>query len=219
MVEVVDAESFSALLHVSRETMERLTVYESLLLKWQKSINLVSPSSLRELWRRHMLDSAQLVKMAPAAPRVWMDIGSGAGFPGMVVAILMANNPEFHMNLVESDSRKAIFLKETARLTGAPVTVHTMRIEELSPGLLQPDVVSARALASLSRLLAYSESFFRPGTTGLFLKGAGYKEELTEARKDWIFSSEAFPSRSDPAGVVLKIWGQENGTIRRTAHE
>jgi len=217
MVEVIDAESFSALLHVSRETMERLTVYESLLHKWQKSINLVSPSSLPELWSRHMLDSAQLVALAPAAPRVWMDIGSGAGFPGMVVAILMANNSGFHMNLVESDARKAIFLKEASRLTGAPVTVHTVRVEELSPGSLQPDVISARALAPLPHLLGYCAPFFRAGTTGLFLKGAGYRAELTEAQKHWIFSSEAIPSRSDPNGVVLKVWGQEDGTIRHIA--
>lgn len=215
MVEVIDAESFSALLHVSRETMERLTVYESLLHKWQKSINLVSPASLSALWSRHMLDSAQLVELAPTTAKCWMDIGSGGGFPGMVVAIIMANNPEFHMNLVESDSRKSIFLREVARLTGAPVTVHTARIEELSSGLLQPDVISARALASMSQLLGYSAPFFRQGTTGLFLKGAGYAEELTDARKDWIFSSEAFPSRSDKVGVVLKIQGQEDGTIKR----
>lgn len=215
MVEVIDAESFSALLHVSRETMERLTVYESLLHKWQKSINLISPASLSALWPRHMLDSAQLVELAPAHVKSWMDIGSGGGFPGMVVAILMANNPEFHMNLVESDSRKSIFLREAARLTGAPVTVHTVRIEELSSGALQPDVISARALASMSQLLAYSVPFFRQGTTGLFLKGAGYAEELTEAKKDWIFSSEAFPSRSDETGVVLKIRGQEDGSIKR----
>jgi 16S rRNA (guanine527-N7)-methyltransferase len=217
MVEVIDAESFLASTHVSRETLERLTVYESLLLKWQKSINLVATSTLEELWARHMLDSAQLARIAPQSTQNWLDMGSGGGFPGLVVAILLSDRPGFQMNLVESDHRKSIFLKEAARLTGAPVTVHAVRMERLSKAPPLPDVISARALGPLSRLLSYSADFFRSGTTGLFLKGAGVQGELTEASKDWIFDHEAIPSQSDPSGVVLKIWGREDGNIRRAA--
>jgi len=215
MVEVIDAESFLTATHVSRETLERLTIYEALLLKWQKSINLVAVSTLPELWSRHMLDSAQLASLAPENAKNWLDMGSGGGFPGLVVAILLATRPGFQMNLVESDHRKSIFLKEAARLTGAPVTVHAVRMEGLSRALPIPDIISARALGPLTRLLSYSADFFRSGTTGLFLKGAEVQGELTEAGKDWIFNYKAIPSQSDPSGVVLKIWGREDGNIRR----
>lgn len=213
--QVVDAESFLAATHVSRETIERLALYESLLRKWQKSINLVSSASLPELWRRHMLDSAQLVALAPENPRIWADLGSGGGFPGLVIAIILRESPGFSMHLVESDQRKCVFLREVAREAGAPVEVHNRRIEAFSAESgLKPDVISARALAPLDRLLDWAAPLFGPQTLGLFLKGQGAEGELTEARKRWIFEAEFSPSHSDPSGCVLKLRGL-HGADRR----
>ncbi len=216
--QVVDAESFSALLDVSRETMERLATYEALLLKWQKSINLVSVGTLPELWRRHMLDSAQLVTLAPEGARCWADLGSGGGFPGLVIAILLAGRPGLEMHLVESDQRKCIFMREVARATGAPATIHNKRIEAFAEGAGAFDVVSARALAPLDRLLGWAAPLFGPGTTGLFLKGKGVEDELTLARKSWIFEADLHPSQSDPAGSVLVLRGL-HGRDRKDARD
>src|SRR3989338_952458 len=203
--QVIDAESFSALLGVSRETMERLGRYESLLIKWQKSINLVSAGTLPQLWRRHMLDSAQLAALAPEDARRWADLGSGGGFPGLVVAILLAGRPGFEMHLVESDQRKCIFMREVARATEAPATIHNCRIEDFAAGQGVFDVVSARALAPLDRLLGWAAPLFGPPTGGVFLKGQGVQDELTLARKSWIFEADLHPSQSDPAGSVLML--------------
>lgn len=205
---VFDADSFAAASSVSRETIARLEIYETLLRKWQASINLVAPSTLDEIWNRHFWDSAQLVPLAPNAVK-WLDLGSGAGFPGLVVAILLADRPGFAMRLVESDQRKSIFLREVIRATGAPATVHTVRIEQFvwPEGEPLPDVVSARALAALPKLLGWASSFWGKATIGLFLKGQGASAELTESAKDWIFESEAIASQSDPSGTVLKLWG------------
>jgi 16S rRNA (guanine527-N7)-methyltransferase len=216
--QVVDAESFSTLLGVSRETMERLGRYESLLIKWQKSINLVSASTLPELWRRHMLDSAQLAALAPESTRRWADLGSGGGFPGLVVAILLAGRPGFELHLVESDQRKCIFMREVARATEASATVHNCRIEDFAAGQGTFDVVSARALAPLERLLGWAAPLFGPQTIGLFLKGQGVQDELTLARKSWIFEADHHPSQSDPAGSVLMLRGL-HGTDRQDARD
>ena len=211
--QVLDAESFSRLFNVSRETMKHLLTYEQMLCKWQESINLVSTATLPDLWKRHFLDSAQLVALAPEDARLWVDLGCGGGFPGLVIAILLADRPGFHMHLVESDQRKCVFLREVARLTSAPVTVHARRIEQFTAS--NPfgdkgrvaDVVSARALASLDKLLDWSAPLFGPSTIGLFLKGQRLPDELTLARKNWIFEEEIFPSRSDEAGAILKLRG------------
>ncbi len=205
--QVTDSESFSGFFDVSRETMDRLLIYEALLRKWQKSINLVSATSLPELWRRHMLDSAQLAALAPESARRWIDLGSGGGFPGLVVAILLRERPGFHMHLVESDQRKCVFLREVARVTEAPVTVHAARIESFAKGAEPADVVSARALAPLDRLFGWAVPLFGPDTLGLFLKGQGVRDELTLARESWIFDAELSPSQSDPQGSVLKVRG------------
>lgn len=213
--QVIDAESFLTATHVSRETIERLAIYESLLRKWQKSINLVSATTLPELWWRHMLDSAQLTDLAPPDARIWADLGSGGGFPGLVIAIILRESPGFSMHLVESDQRKCVFLREVARETGAPAEVHNQRIEAFSAESgLKPDIVSARALAPLGRLLDWAAPLFGPQTLGLFLKGQGAEVELTEARKRWIFEAEFSPSRSDPSGCVLKLRGL-HGADRR----
>jgi 16S rRNA (guanine527-N7)-methyltransferase len=205
--QVIDAESFSAVLHVSRETMDRLSLYESLLRKWQKRINLVSNSTLEELWQRHILDSAQLAGLAPEGALRWADLGSGGGFPGLVIAILLRERPGLEMHLVESDQRKCIFMREVIRETGAPATVYNERIEAFASGAGVFDVVSARALAPLPRLLDWAAPLFGPETLGLFLKGQGLQDELTQARKHWIFEADYSPSQSDPSGAVLSVRG------------
>jgi 16S rRNA (guanine527-N7)-methyltransferase len=184
---------------VSRETLARLAVYGELLAKWQKAINLVGPRTLGDAWTRHFLDSAQLLPLVPADARVLVDLGSGAGFPGLVLAILGV--PEVH--LVESDTRKAAFLREVARATAAPVTVHAERIERVAP--IRADVVTARALAPLGDLLALSERFLGPSTTALFPKGQNVEQELTDARKAWRMRAETLPSLTDPDARILRL--------------
>jgi len=200
-------EDFQHETAVSRETMLRLETYAALLDKWTRAINLVSKASLRDLWRRHMLDSAQLLPLLPAVPaarrRVIVDLGSGAGFPGMVLALLGAGE----VHLVESDRRKAVFLREVARETGSDARVHEQRIEDMSP--VAADVVTARACAPLRKLLSYAHEIPGrvPGTRPccLFLKGKRADEELTEAKKQWTMLIDSIPSRSDPSGTILRI--------------
>ncbi|HYD30663.1 MAG TPA: 16S rRNA (guanine(527)-N(7))-methyltransferase RsmG [Azospirillaceae bacterium] len=184
---------------VSRETVEKLEAYAALLRKWQERINLVSRTTLDDLWRRHFLDSAQLFTLLPENTRVQVDLGSGAGFPGLVLAILGV--PEVH--LIESDSRKAIFLREAARLTQAPAIVHAERIEKVAP--FPADVVSARALASLTELLPLALPFL--GQTGvcLFPKGQSWQEELTQAERVWNMRVDRFDSLTDPSATILRI--------------
>lgn len=189
---------------VSRETLDRLDAYGALLRRWQPRINLVSRTTLDTLEHRHILDSAQLHPLLPANARVLVDLGSGAGFPGLVLAILGV--PEVH--LIESDTRKCAFLREAARTTGTPVTVHNRRIEQVAP--FRADVVTARALAPLAELLAHAERFVggSAGDTGsicLFLKGRQADDELTLAREHWKMTAEKIDSITDPAGTVLRI--------------
>ena len=206
-LQVFDAESFFQVAHVSRETMERLSAYESLLRKWQKSINLVSKSTLADVWRRHFWDSAQLLALTSEKDLKWADFGSGAGFPGLVLAILAHDRPGFQMNLIESDQRKSVFLREVIRETGARAHVHTSRIEadETISAIGLCDALSARACAPLDRLLGWSEPYFGPNSVAYFLKGAQVDEELTQARKSWTFRVTSYPSRADQHGSVLKV--------------
>ncbi|MBP2229812.1 16S rRNA (guanine527-N7)-methyltransferase [Azospirillum agricola] len=202
---VFDAQAFQDDIGVSRETLDRLAAYETVLRKWQPRINLVGPSTLPDLWRRHFLDSAQLQPLLPDGTRVLVDLGSGAGFPGLVLAILGV--PEVH--LVESDSRKAAFLREAARVAGASVTVHNKRIETVTG--IEADVVTARALAPLADLLGWSFPFLGSRGTGLFLKGQTLDDELTATTKYWKMRTERFESRSDPTGTILRVSGIERG--------
>jgi 16S rRNA (guanine527-N7)-methyltransferase len=192
-------EQAGALRGVSRETLDRLETYLDLLKRWQRTINLVGASTLADPWRRHILDSGQLWRFWPPGARVLVDLGSGAGLPGLVLAILGA--PVVH--LIESDRRKASFLREAARACGAVVTVHAARIEDVPP--LAADVITARALAPLPELLALAEPHLRPGTIGLFLKGRQAETELTLARESWTMSAEREPSLSDPDSQALII--------------
>jgi len=205
--QVLDAESFFELAHVSRETMDRLPVYESLLRKWQGSINLVTKSTLEDVWRRHFLESTQLLDLSSDRHLKWADFGSGAGFPGLVLAILARDRGGFQMNLVESDQRKSVFLREVIRETGAPAVVHTSRIEspETIAAIGTCDALSARACAPLDRLMGWAEPYFGPETEAFFLKGAQADEELTVARKSWTFRVTSYPSQADPDGCVLKV--------------
>lgn len=203
------AEGFAAQSHVSRETLTRLETYERLLRKWQPAINLVSRDSLADVWRRHFLDSAQLADRIPTAQaQTIVDIGSGAGFPGLVLAIL-AGAPAWPwtVHLVESDSRKCAFLATVARETGAAATVHNRRIEQLAA--VKPhvaaDLVVARALAPLDKLLSYAVPLLKPDGACLFLKGEAAEDELTAARKTWNMTIDRWPSRSGPTGVILRI--------------
>lgn len=197
-------EDLAAATGVSRETIERLSAYAALLVKWQARINLVSASTLTDLWRRHMLDSAQLLPLLPEGTTSLIDLGSGAGFPGLVLAIL--GIPEVH--LIESDQRKCVFLAEAARAAGAKATIHNKRIEQIEG--LSAGVVTARACAPLDLLLTYAQRFLWHGGKVLFLKGAAVEEEVAAARKNWQMEIERFPSTSDPKGCILRI-----GQVRR----
>lgn len=194
-------EAACAALAVSRETGERLATYLELLGRWQRRINLVAASTLADPWRRHILDSGQLARLAPPGARVWADLGSGAGLPGLVLAILGV--PEMH--LVESDQRKAAFLREAARVTGAAVTVHATRIESaILPAL---NVVTARALAPLDRLLPLAAPHLGKDVTAIFPKGRQAQHELTKARAHWHMTAGIVPSLSDPQASILVLQG------------
>ena len=197
-------EDFAAATGVSRETIERLSTYAALLVKWQARINLVSATTLDDLWRRHMFDSAQLVPLLPEGTVSLIDLCSGAGFPGLVLAIL--GIPEVH--LIESDQRKCVFLAEAARVAGAKPVVHNKRIEQIEG--LSAGVVTARACAPLDQLLTYAQRFLWHDGKALFLKGAAVEEEVAAARKNWQMEVERFPSTSDPMGCILRI-----GQVRR----
>jgi 16S rRNA (guanine527-N7)-methyltransferase len=186
-----------ALLGVSRETLERFAAYLDLLERWQRRINLVGNATLADPWRRHILDCGQLWRSWPARAERSVDLGSGAGLPGIVLAIMGA--PE--MRLVESDQRKAAFLREAARACGVKVIVHAERIEALPP--LAADLVTSRALAPLGELLRYAEPHLRPDGSCLFLKGRNAMSELTEAARTWTIDASWTQSLSDPDGRVL----------------
>jgi 16S rRNA (guanine527-N7)-methyltransferase len=192
-------EGFAAATGVSRETMARLEAYAALLVAWSGRINLIGRTTLDDLWRRHFLDSAQLLPLLPAVPQSLVDLGSGAGFPGLVLAILGVRGVE----LIEADSRKAAFLREAARIAGAEVTVRGCRIEAVAPH--EVEVLTARGCAPLDRLLPLGKRFIGPATTCLFLKGARAAEELTAARKAWTMTVSCHASRADPAGTILRL--------------
>jgi 16S rRNA (guanine527-N7)-methyltransferase len=201
-----DAAAFVARVDVSRETLDRLTVYHDLLQKWGARINLVSRGTLDEAWTRHFLDSAQLLDLAPAEASLWCDLGSGAGFPGLVVAILAAEtHPALRVRLIESDQRKAEFLRTILRTTGVSADVVAERIEVAAPSCA--DVLSARALAPLPDLLGMAERHLAPGGVCLFPKGARHAEEVAEALESFTFHCEEYPSKTGADSVILKIGG------------
>lgn len=190
-----------ALPGVSRETRGKLQVYAEELTRWQRVKNLVGPGTLDEIWTRHFADSLQLADLADGG--VWADLGSGAGFPGLVLAV---SRPNTFVHLVESDGRKCAFLRHVARELSAPVKIWDRRIEEALPKLdPPPDVVTARALAPLDQLLGLSEKLLIAGAIGLFPKGRDHAGELTKAAQCWRFDAEAIPSCVDSDGRILRI--------------
>ena len=196
--------AFAAARDVSRETLEQLNVYAALLDKWNPRINLVSRSTLPSLWARHFLDSAQIFDLAPEMAARWCDLGSGGGFPGLVVAILaQAERPALSVTLIESDKRKAGFLRTVARETGLKIVVLSERLEEAEGQAA--DVLSARALAPLPTLLSHADRHLAPGGLCLFPKGVRHDEERRSALELWRFRCETLPSRTDPDAVIFRI--------------
>jgi 16S rRNA (guanine527-N7)-methyltransferase len=194
----------AALPGVSRETTDLLERYGQELMLWQARINLVSPASVPELWLRHFLDSAQLFSLAPDARR-WCDLGSGGGLPGMVLACILRDKPGGQIHLVESNNKKAAFLRHLAVTLDVPAVVHADRIEQVVSRLGPVDVVTARALASLDALLGYTRSLLISGTIGLFPKGRDVEAELTEARQCWHFKSTLFESCTSSDARIVEI--------------
>ncbi len=200
-------EAFAAAFGVSRETVDRLVTYEALLRRWQKTINLIASSTLPNIWHRHFADSAQLWRYRPPEAVRWLDLGSGAGFPGLVLAIIAAETGGTHHTLVESDSRKAAFLREAAREARVAVDILCMRIEnpETRYRVGTSHCVTARALAPLPRLITLSAPYFSPGTVGMFLKGREAEAEVEEAEHGFAFSAELKPSLTDAKGRVVLL--------------
>ncbi|MEE8370964.1 MAG: 16S rRNA (guanine(527)-N(7))-methyltransferase RsmG [Sphingomonadales bacterium] len=206
----MEPAEFAGAANVSRETLGRLKTYLALLTKWQKSRNLVGKATLSDPWRRHFLDSAQLLLRVREVHRgqggsvkadcVWMDLGSGAGFPGLVLAIMGAGE----VHLVESNGKKAAFLRQVIRATGARARVHPCRIEDLEA--FPVDYILARALAPIERILELGERFHEKGAEYWLLKGKSADEELTRAGKYWTVKSGFFPSLTDKSGAVLRLW-------------
>src|SRR3984885_14237965 len=189
----------------SRETIARLDRFVELLVAWQQHTNLIARSTMPTLWTRHVADSLQLVGLAPDA-RIWADLGTGGGFPGLVVACAVAETEGAHVHLVESIGKKATFLREAVRVTGAPATVHAMRIEDFVDNAPESiDVVTARALAPLPKLLALVYPLLKKGALGLFPKGQDVASELTEAAKYWKIEHSLIRSRTDAKAQILVV--------------
>lgn len=193
------AAEFANAAKVSRETLARLQCYADLLEKWNRSINLVGRGTVDNLWRRHMLDSAQLLPLIPDRAASLVDLGSGAGFPGLVLAICGIKN----VHLIESDRKKCTFLREVARETDTPAVIHRGRLEEIES--FQVDVVTARALAPLPKLLHMAARFTKKHSILLFLKGKHADQELTSAAKEWSMRADQIPSRTDPDASILRL--------------
>jgi len=189
---------------VSRETFERLQAFEQLFLKWNRSINLAAPSTLDDVWRRHILDSAQLARIAPAAMR-WVDLGSGGGFPGLVLGFLLVERPGASIDLVESNRKKASFLQSVIGQFNLPARVVAKRIDDSYAVVSAPEIVTARALAALPDLLDLSAPWLAKGGRALFHKGRDYRAEVEESTHRWTFDLVEHPSMTDAHGVILEI--------------
>jgi len=212
MPDPADKAAALALAPVSRETLARLEAYVDLLLQWQAITNLVAPSTLPALWTRHIADSLQLLDLAPNA-QTFADLGSGGGFPGIVLACALAERPGARIDLVERNAKKAAFLREALRITGAAGEVHHRDIVDYVDSRTAPvDCVTARALAPLHQLLGFAEPLVRNGAKALFLKGQDVESELTEATKYWTIESALHRSRTGGDGCVVEV----SGIVRRS---
>ncbi|MSO88717.1 MAG: 16S rRNA (guanine(527)-N(7))-methyltransferase RsmG [Rhodospirillaceae bacterium] len=202
-------DEFDRLAHVSRETSAKLRLHAGLLQQWRGRVNLVGNSTFADQWRRHFFDSAQLHPLIPRGAVTLVDIGSGAGFPGLVLAAMGG----LEVHLVESDGRKCGFLREVAAAAALPVTIHHKRAEEIHS--LRADVVTARAVAPLPRLFDFTRHLLAPGGSFLFLKGRTVEDELTDAANRWKMEIERFPSQTDPSGTILRLTGVRKRNAKR----
>lgn len=198
---VKDASSFAAATGATPTQLQDLERFQVRLAEWNERMNLVGPSALTEFWGRHAYDSAQLLALAPDA-LTWADLGAGAGFPGLVLAILLKGRPGAHVHLVESMAKRCRFLQGVVDELELPASVHNARAESLS---LTVDIVTARACAPAVRLLEFAWPYLRNGARGLFLKGQDIEAELAEATKSWDFQAELLPSRSSASGRILSV--------------
>jgi len=190
---------------VSRETWDRLESFVQLVIARQKTLNLVAASTIPQIWTRHIADSLQLLSLAPEA-RTWIDLGAGAGFPGLVIACALVDVPGARVELVESIQKKANFLRDVADALSLPAIVHALRIEDFTArNAGRFDVVTARALAPLDKLLGYANPLLKRGALGLFPKGQDVASELTQASKSWKLDTELIPSKTDPHGRVVVV--------------
>ncbi len=196
------AAEFEALAQASPAQMDDMAAFKDLLVLGNQRMNLVGPSALENFWLRHAWDCAQLLPLAPEA-RVWADIGAGAGFPGLVLAILLKPTAGARLHLIESIAKKCRFLNEVVEQLKLPVTVHNARAEDLR--LADVEVVTARACAPVDRLFGFAAPLMRGGAMGLFLKGRDVESEIADARRGWRFTADLIPSRSDALGGVLKV--------------
>jgi 16S rRNA (guanine527-N7)-methyltransferase len=200
-----DKAAALSLVPVSRETEERLDRFVALLEEWQSKTNLVAPSTLSNLWTRHVADSLQLLPLAPSA-KIWMDFGSGGGFPGIALACALAEIPDTSVHLVERNAKKAAFLREALRLTSAPGVVHLSDIEDIVDGFAgRIDCVTARALAPLHQLIGFAEPLVTKGAKALFLKGQDVEAELTKATKYWNIGPHLHSSRTSGQGWIVEL--------------
>jgi 16S rRNA (guanine527-N7)-methyltransferase len=210
-----DRERALQLTPVAPQVESRLDQFAALLIEGQQRMNLVAPSTIPTLWTRHISDSLQLLDLAPNA-RTWLDLGSGAGFPGLVLACALADVPDTSVHLVESTGKKARFLEEVAAAIALPVSVHHVRIEDFAKNCaLRPDVVTARALAPLSQVLDLAYPFAKTGAQGLFLKGQDVASELTKASKYWKFEPVLVPSKTSPTSRIVSVRHWEPLRTRR----
>ncbi|WP_293677474.1 16S rRNA (guanine(527)-N(7))-methyltransferase RsmG [uncultured Phenylobacterium sp.] len=198
---VTDAESFARAAKATPAQMADLERFLALLTEWNQKMNLVGPATLPDFWNRHAWDSAQLLRLAPNA-LTWADLGAGAGFPGLVLAILRKDAPDFHIHLVESMAKRCRFLTEVVTELSLPATVVNERAENLS---LTVDIVTARACAPLHRLLGYARPYLAAGAQGLFLKGQDVVADMTEAARYWEYEADVVPSLSDPGGRIVRV--------------
>lgn len=202
---------------VSRETEKRLDKFVDTLLLWQRTTNLVASSTLGAIWTRHIADSLQLMPLAPAA-KIWVDLGSGGGFPGLPIACALAGEPGAKVHLVESNAKKAAFLREAVRITGAPAQVHPVRAENFGDSFAEPvHAVTARALAPLKTLCGQAFPFIARGAVGLFPKGQDVDAELTEAAKYWSIQATKVPSKTSPDGCIVVVRGLARTKTRMNA--
>lgn len=204
---ITGPDDFQAAFGWPDEAIERLKTYEASLRQWQKAVNLVAPRTLDQIWHRHFADSAQVAALIPERSRKIADLGSGGGFPGLVLAVFLANQPESQIVLVESDGRKAAFLRETARRLEIPVEILSTRIEcnATVSRLVGVDTVTARAFAPLSRLFKLAAPLFAAETVGVFLKGESVAREIDEARAHWSFDVDLHQSVTEPSGRIAVV--------------